>query len=81
MKIASFSLGEVLQTSGDAEVSDGLYGGVQEKVKRGLFRTVNDYGIQNIMWSDIVEQDGRFLNSHERIGSRLSSHDGSRGRV
>ena len=26
-------------------------------MKRGLFRTVNDYGIQNIMWSDIVEQD------------------------
>ena len=29
-------------------------------MKRGLFRTVNDYGIQNIMWSDSVEQDGHY---------------------
>ena len=29
MKIASFSFGEVLRTSGDAEESDGFQGGVQ----------------------------------------------------
>ena len=42
-------VGEVLRTSGDAEVSDGFQGGVQEKVKWGLFRTVIDYGIQNVV--------------------------------
>ena len=42
-------VGEVLRTSGDAEVSDGFQGGVQEKVKWGLFRTVKDYSIQNIV--------------------------------
>ena len=30
-------VGEVLRTSGDAEVGDGFQGGVQEKVKWGLF--------------------------------------------
>ena len=48
-RIASFWFGEVLRTSGDAEVSDGFQGGVQEKVELGLFATVNDYSIQNIM--------------------------------
>ena len=33
-------VGEVLRTSGDTEVGDGFQGGVQEKVKWGLFRTV-----------------------------------------
>ena len=42
-------VGEVLRTSGDAEVSDGFQGGVQEKVEMGLFATVNDYSIQNIV--------------------------------
>ncbi len=42
-------VGEILRTSGDAEVSDGFQGGVREKVKRGLFPTVNDYGSQNIV--------------------------------
>ena len=42
-------VGEILRTSGDAEVSDGFQGGVQEKVKWGLFRTVKDYSIQNIV--------------------------------
>ena len=42
-------VGEVLRTSGDAEVSDGFQGGVQEKVKWGLFRSVKDYSIQNIV--------------------------------
>ena len=42
-------VGEVLRTSGDAEVSDGFQGGVQEKVKWGLFRSVKDYIIQNIV--------------------------------
>ena len=44
-----FLVGEVLRTSGDAEVSDGFQGGVQEKVKWGLFRSVKDYSIQNIV--------------------------------
>ena len=44
----------------------GFQRGVQEKVKRGLFRTVNDYGSQNIMWSDSVEQDVRFLRRFHR---------------
>ena len=44
-----FLVGEVLRTSGDAEVSDGFQGGVQEKVKWGLFATVNNYSIQNIV--------------------------------
>ena len=48
-RIASFWVGEVLRTSGDAEVSDGFQGGVQEKVKWGLFRSVKDYSIQNIV--------------------------------
>ena len=42
-------VGEVLRTSGNAEVSDGFQGGVQEKVGLGLFATVNDYSIQNIV--------------------------------
>ena len=42
-------VGEVLRTSGNAEVRDGFHGGVQEKVKWGLFRTVNDYSIQIIV--------------------------------
>ena len=42
-------VGEVLRTSGDAEVSDGFQGGVQEKVELGLFATVNDYSIRNII--------------------------------
>ena len=42
-------VGEVLRTSGDAEVGDGFQGGVQEKVKWVLFRTVNDYSIHNIV--------------------------------
>ena len=29
-------------------------------MKRGLFRTVNDQGSQNIVWSDSVEQDVRY---------------------
>ena len=44
-----FLVGEVLRTSGDAEVSDGFQGGVQEKVKWGLFRSVKDYSIRNIV--------------------------------
>ena len=48
-RIASFWVGEVLRTSGDAEVSDGFQGGVQEKVEVGFFATVNDYSIQNIV--------------------------------
>ena len=48
MKIASFSLGEVLRTSGDAEVGDGFQRGVQEKAESSLVATVNDYSIQNI---------------------------------
>ena len=31
------------------QVSDGFQGGVQEKVKWGLFRSVKDYSIQNIV--------------------------------
>ena len=42
-------VGEVLRTSGDAEVGDGFQGGVQEKVNWGLFRSVKDYSIQNIV--------------------------------
>ena len=42
-------VGEILRTSGDTEVSDGFQGGVQEKVKWGLFRSVKDYSIQNIV--------------------------------
>ena len=42
-------VGEVLRTSGDREVGDGFQGGVQEKVKWGLFRSVKDYSIQNIV--------------------------------
>ena len=42
-------VGEVLRTSGDTEVGDGFQGGVQEKVKWGLFRTVKDYSIQDIV--------------------------------
>ena len=53
-------VGEVLRTSGDTEVGDGFQGGVQEKVKWGLFRTVKDYSIQNIVWSTNVEQDGHY---------------------
>ena len=48
-RIASFLVGEVLRTSGDTEVGDGFQGGVQEKVKWGLFRSVKDYSIQNIV--------------------------------
>ena len=48
-RIAGFWLARVLRTSGDAEVSDGFQGGVQEKVKWGLFRSVKDYSIQNIL--------------------------------
>ena len=33
----------------DAEVGDGFQGGVQEKVKWGLFRSVKDYSIRNIV--------------------------------
>ena len=62
MKIASFSLGEVLQTSGDTEVGDGFQRGVQEKAEWSLVATVNDYGSQNIMWSDNVEQDVPLCN-------------------
>ena len=42
-------VGEILRTSGDAEVGDGFQGGVQEKVKWVLFRTVNDYSIHSIV--------------------------------
>ena len=42
-------VGEVLRTSGNAEVSDGFQRGVQEKVELGLFATVNDYNIRNIV--------------------------------
>ena len=42
-------VGEVLRTSGNAEVSDGFQRGVQEKVEMGLFATVNDYSIRNIV--------------------------------
>ena len=42
-------VGEILRTSGDTEVGDGFQGGVQEKVKWGLFRTVKDYSIQSIV--------------------------------
>ena len=42
-------VGEVPRTSGDTEVGDGFQGGVQEKVKWGLFRSVKDYSIQNIV--------------------------------
>ena len=42
-------VGEILRTSGDTEVGDGFQGGVQEKVKWGLFRSVKDYSIQNIV--------------------------------
>ena len=42
-------VGEVLRTSGDAEVGDGFQGGGQEKVKWGLCRTVKDYSIQSIV--------------------------------
>ncbi len=42
-------VGEILRTSGDAEVSDGFQGGVQEKVKWGLFRSVKDYSIQDLV--------------------------------
>ena len=48
-RIAGLLVGEILRTSGDAEVSDGFQGGVQEKVKWGLFRSVKDYSIQNIV--------------------------------
>ena len=49
-RIASFWLARsILRTSGDAEVSDGFQGGVQEKVKWGLFRSVKDYSIRNIV--------------------------------
>ena len=65
MKIASFSLGEVLRTSGDAEVGDGFQRGVQEKAESSLVATVNDYGSQNIMWSDNVEQDVRLSSWRE----------------
>ena len=33
----------------ETEVGDGFQGGVQEKVKWGLFRSVKDYSIQNIV--------------------------------
>ena len=43
-------VGEVLRTSGDAEVGDGFQGGVQEKVTMSrLFRSVKDYSIQSIV--------------------------------
>ena len=48
-RIASFLVGKVLRTSGNAEVSDGFQRGVQEKVELGLFATVNDYSIRNIV--------------------------------
>ena len=48
-RMAQFLVGEVLRTSGDAEISDGFQGGVQEKVKWVLFRTVKDYSIRNIV--------------------------------
>lgn len=41
-RIVSFSLGEILRTSGGAEVGNGFQGGVQEKAERGLFVTVSD---------------------------------------
>ena len=49
LKDRQFLVGEVLLTSGDAEVSDGFQGVVQKKVKWGLCRTANDYSIQNIV--------------------------------
>ena len=49
-RIVSFWLARsILRTSGDAEVGDGFQGGVQEKVKWGLFRSVKDYSIRNIV--------------------------------
>ena len=53
-------------------------------MKRGLFRTVNDYGIQNIMWSDIVEQDGHYYRHLAMIfpsRSQLASQADPRGPV
>ena len=47
-RIASFSLGEILQTSGGAEGGGGFQGGVQEKADRGLFMIVSDYGIRSL---------------------------------
>ena len=41
-----FLVGEILRTRGDTEVGDGFQGGVQEKVKRDLFATDNNYRIQ-----------------------------------
>ena len=38
----------------------GFQRGVQEKVKRSLFRTVTDYGIQIIVRPYRVEQDARY---------------------
>ena len=49
LKDRQLLVGEVLRTSGNAEVSDGFQGGVQEKVELGLFATVNDYSIWNIV--------------------------------
>ena len=42
-------VGEILRTSGDAEVGDGFQGSVQKKVQNGLFATVSDYIIQIIV--------------------------------
>ena len=50
-----FGVGEVLRTSGDAEVSDGFQRDVQEKVKRGLFATDSDRTIRIIVWPYSVE--------------------------
>ena len=67
-RIASFSLGEILRTSGGAEVGD-----VQEKAERGLFVTVSDYGIQIVAWLDRVEKDARFYRRQAMILSRTGA--------
>ena len=48
-RIASFWLARSCERVGNAEVSDGFQGGVQEKVELGLFAAVNDYSIRNIV--------------------------------
>ena len=48
-RIASFWLARSCERVETAEVGDGFQGGVQEKVKWGLFRSVKDYSIQNIV--------------------------------
>ena len=44
-----FLVGEILRTSGDAEVSNGFHQCVQEKANMALFATDNDYRYQPIL--------------------------------